>query len=180
MYINWRYKELTITIALYGPPSSGKTTTWRVLARGAITLPEEGSDTFSLRLDDIRDKHVVLQVRDIPGKLEDEARRRTALYGVDGLIFVADSDAAQEEANRRSIEELQANLERMNKSIYTMPFLLQYNKRDLPTALEVEQLQDHLNPDRVFPYQETSANVEEGVLEVLRQATDLILATALQ
>jgi signal recognition particle receptor subunit beta len=179
MYINWKRKELIITIALYGPSQSGKTTTWHVLSEGADSPPEAGSDTFSLHLENVQDKQVILHVRDVPGESDAAEERRVALYGVDGLIFVADSEAARLEANRASLDELEANLTAMGKSIHTMPFLFQYNKRDLPTALPVAEIQQHLNPDRLFPHQETSATYAEGVLDVLRQATDLVLTTAL-
>jgi hypothetical protein len=175
MYINWKRKELIITIALYGPPQSGKTTTWRVLAAGAVTPPQEGEDTFSLRIENVQDKQVILHVRDVPGAADAAAQRRIALYGVDGLIFVANSDAAHKEINYTSIQELEENLQAMQKSMHGMPFILQYNKRDLASALPVQALQDRLNRDRLFPYQETIAIQSNGVLEVLRQATDLVL-----
>jgi hypothetical protein len=179
MYINWKRKQLIITVALYGPPRSGKTTTWRVLSQGAAAPPEEGADTFSLHLENVQDKQVILHVRDVPGEDGAASERLIALYGVDGLIFVADSEASRQEANRTSLVELDANLAAMKKSIHTTPFILQYNKRDLQDALPIGNLQNQLNPDRLFPHQETIAIRSEGVLEVLRQATDLVLTTAL-
>jgi hypothetical protein len=179
MYINWKRKQLIITVALYGPPRSGKTTTWRVLSQGAVVPPEENADTFSLRLEEVQEKQVVLHVRDVPGEDATPSERRIALYGVDGLVFVADSGASRQEGNRISLVELDANLASIKKSIHTLPFIFQYNKRDLDDALPVGDLQNQLNPDRLFPHQETIAIRSEGVLEVLRQATDLVLTTAL-
>lgn len=178
MYVNWKRRELVITIALYGPQGSGKTTTWRHLVRGAPDIPDAGSDTLSLRLDEVQGKRVILHIRDIPGGEEEAGRRRVALYGVDGVIFVADSDASRLEDNRRSLGELTAYLDDMQKSIYDLSFLFQYNKRDLQHALSIDDLQDDLNVERVFPYQETIALRGEGLVEVLKQATDLVLAMA--
>jgi hypothetical protein len=178
LYINWKRKELVITVALYGPQASGKTTTWRWLAQGADRSPS--GDTFGLHLDDVRGKRVILHVRDTPGGEDAARRRRIALYGVDGLIFVADSDGFRQEANRQTLEELETNLRAMKKSIHQMPFIFQYNKRDLDQAVPVRQIQEVLNPDRIFPYQETCATREEGLVEILKQATDLVLTTVLE
>lgn len=178
MYVNWKRRELVITIALYGPQGSGKTTTWQHLVKGAPHAPEEGSDTLRLCLEEVGGKRVILHIRDIPGDDEAAARRRVALYGVDGVIFVVDSDSGRLAANRTSLSELQAHLTVMQKTAYDLTFLFQYNKRDVSQALSIEELQDHLNTDRIFPYQETVALRGEGLLEVLKQTTDLVLATA--
>jgi hypothetical protein len=179
VYINWKRKELVITVAIYGPQGSGKTTTWRYLAQGASPPPTNGEDTFGLILDQVQGKQVILNVRDTPGAPEAASKRRIALYGVDGLIFVADSHTAMTDANRQSLYELQAHLEKMGKSMYQLPFLLQYNKRDLPDALPIEELQTLLNARRKFPYQETIAVEPQGMVEILKQVTDLVLMTVL-
>jgi hypothetical protein len=178
MYINWKRKELIITLALCGPRHSGKSTTWRYWSRKASPPPEDGADMFSLRLENIQGKRLILHVRDISGS-DTEAIRRVALYGVDGLIFVADSHPEQREANRRALHELEKNLASMNKPIETTPLLLQYNKRDLADALPLNDLDLDLNPGARWPYQETIAIKETGLAKTLRQATDLALAMLL-
>jgi hypothetical protein len=177
LYINWKRRELVVTVALYGPQLSGKTTTWRWLARGAATPPGAGDDAFSLQLDNVRGKQIILNIRDISGDEGQAKRRRVALYGVDGLIFVADSHPDRMEANTISLQELEAHLATMEKSIYQMPFIFQYNKRDLPDAVKTDELQEILNPHRRFHFQETCAVEEEGLLEILKQATDLVMLT---
>lgn len=179
MYINWKQREIIITVALYGPAGSGKSTAWRYWSQNAVAPLANGDDMFSLRLEDVQKKRLVLQMRDIPGAKAEAARRRVALYGVDGLIFVVDSTSACLEANRLSLAELEANLDAMNKSIHSMPILLQYNKRDLPDALPTRDLQNALNAAGRLPYQETCAIRGEGLVEVLQQATDLILLSVL-
>jgi hypothetical protein len=176
MYINWKKRELVITLALYGPLGSGKSTTWRFLAQGAVDSLAQGVDNFSLRLEKIQGKQLILNLRDTPGQETAASQRRVALYGVDGLIFVIDSDPARQAANRQSLNELEHNLSAMGKTLWRMPLLFQYNKRDLPDALSIVLCQELFNPQGL-PYQETCADSGEGLVELLQQATDLVLRT---
>jgi hypothetical protein len=180
MYINWKQREIIVTLALYGPQGSGKTTTWRYWADTASTSPQAGEDSFSLRMENIQGKQLVLNVRDVPGDDSTASSRRIALYGVDGLIFVADSDPARQEANRQSLQELQANLAAMQKAMHALPVLFQYNKRDLTGAVTLEELQNLLNPQYIWPCRETTATQAVGLADVLKEATDLILVSVLQ
>ena len=180
MYINWKRKELVFTIALYGPQGSGKTTTWEYVARKAVEPPRKGEDSVSLYLQDVQGKHLLLNLRDTDGGQEGRGRRRTALYGVDGIIFVADSAPERLQANMDSLYELEGYLGEMNKTVYMMPFLFQYNKRDLTACLDLKDIQTHLNPDRIFSHQATAARRGDGLLEVVQTITDLILAAVLQ
>lgn len=168
-----------MTMALYGPQGSGKTTMWRYISQKALRPPDGDADTTTLYLQDVQGKRLLLNVRDTPGDTAASSRRRVALYGVDGLIFVADSLPERREANDQSLYELEEHLSTMNKTIYTLPFIFQYNKRDLETAESVSQLQKRLNPDRIFLHQPTSATTGEGVVETLQCITDLILTTVL-
>lgn len=180
MYINWKRREIIITLALYGPQGSGKSATWRFWAKKADRSPSEEEDTFSLRTRTIQGKQVVLHIRDTSGHVDQAVQRRVSLYGVDGLVFVADSSPAQQEANQQSQAELLANLAGIKRSIHTTPFLLQYNKRDLPDAVSLETLQNALNAEDRWPYVETNAQTEEGLVEVLRQMTGLVLRSVIQ
>ncbi len=173
MYINWKKRELVITLALYGPLGSGKSTTWRFLAQGAVDLTQ-GVDTFSLRLEKIQGKQLILNLRDTPGQETAASQRRVALYGVDGLIFVVDSAPHRQAANRQSLNELEHSLSTMDKLLWRMPLLFQYNKRDLPDALSIALCHELFNPQGL-PYQETCADSGEGLVELLQQATDLVL-----
>ncbi len=179
MYINWKRKELVITIALYGPPGSGKTTMWQYVAQKALHPPEAGGDTATLYLQDIQGKRLLLHLRDISGAPAAASKRRVALYGVDGMIFVADSAPERQDANADTLYELEQNLGTMDKTIYALPFVFQYNKRDLDDAVPFAALQERLNPDQVFLQQPTCALTGEGIVDTMKCITDLILTTYL-
>ena len=178
MYINWKRKELVITIALYGPQGGGKTTTWQHIARSADVVPDS-ADTVRIYLRDVQGKRLILNIRDTPGDPEAASERRIALYGVDGLIFTADASPERQDANDESLYELEGHLGTMDKTLYGIPFVFQYNKQDVREALDLEVLQDSLNEDRVFPSQPTCAVTGEGVGSLVQKATDLVLAAVL-
>jgi hypothetical protein len=178
MYINWKRKELVITIALYGPEGSGKTTTWEHVKR--YVSPEDvDGDTVRVRLENVQGKRLILNLRDTDGDVEAASQRRVSLYGVDGVVFVADSALERQKYNSHSLYELESYLEAMQKNIYSMPFLFQYNKRDLAGSVPVEELQARLNPDGIFFHHNTSALGGDGVKDVMQTITDLILTTVL-
>jgi signal recognition particle receptor subunit beta len=178
MYINWKRKELVITIALYGPPGGGKTTTWQRIAEHADVVPDS-EDTVRLYLEDIQGKQLILNVRDTLGAPDAASQRRIALYGVDGVIFTVDSSPERQGANDQSLYELESHLGAMDKTLYTVPFVYQYNKQDVVDALDLDALQETLNKDEVFPHQSTCALSGEGIGPLVQKATDLILATLL-
>jgi signal recognition particle receptor subunit beta len=178
MYINWKRKELVITIALYGPQGGGKTTTWQHIAK-SVDLTPDSDDTIRIYLKDIQGKKLILNIRDTLGAPEAASQRRIALYGVDGVIFTVDSASERRDANRQSLYELEGYLGMMDKTLYAVPFLFQYNKQDLEDALPLDALQDALNEDHIFPHQPTCAVSGEGVGPLVQKATDLILAALL-
>jgi hypothetical protein len=101
--------------------------------------------------------------------------RKLVLKGVDGLVFVADSQRPMREANIESFESLVDNLTELGLDVNELPLVLQYNKRDLKNTLSIEELNDDLNPDRAYAYYESEAINGVGVFETLKEITKLTL-----
>ena len=102
-------------------------------------------DFLPLRARSVRDLHVRLQLFTVPGQVYLNATRKLVLTGVDGLVFVADSQRERHDANLESLENLAANLEEQGRSIHETPLVLQFNKRDLPNVMRVDELDRSLN-----------------------------------
>ena len=111
----------------------------------------------------------------VPRQVFYDASRKLILRGADGVIFVADSQIERMESNIESLENLEDNLAEQSMSLEKMPFVLQYNKRDLPNAVPVEELQAALNPRNV-PWFEACAATGVGVFETLKGAAKLVLS----
>lgn len=177
--INPLTRELLIKLVYYGPGLGGKTTSLKriheaspVETRGQIVslaTPVDRTlyfDFLPLRADSIRGHHVRLQLFTVPGQVYFNATRKLVLTGADGVVFVADSQRARMDANLESFENLAENLEAQGRSLSEMPLILQYNKRDLPGVMSIEEMDAELNAlgAPVFP---SSAATGEGVLEAL-------------
>jgi hypothetical protein len=103
-----------------------------------------------------------------------DASRKLILKGVDGVIFVADSQMERLEANQESLDNLRTNLAEHGYSLDKVPYVVQYNKRDLPNALPVEELRPLLNPTNVIDF-EATARTGGGVFETLKAVSKLVL-----
>ena len=110
----------------------------------------------------------------MPGQVFYDASRKLILKGVDGVIFVADSQLERLEANQESLDNLRTNLAEHGYSLEKIPYVIQYNKRDLPNALPTEELRQLLNPIGVLDY-EASARTGQGVFETLKAVSKLVL-----
>lgn len=185
--INPLAKEISAKIVYYGPGLSGKTTTLRAIydavrpeRRGQLlTLATEGDrtiffDFLPIQVNQVQGMGVRFQLYTVPGQVFYEATRRLVLNGADGVVFVADSQRAARDSNLQSFENLKQNLEEMGIDLARFPFVLQYNKRDLPDLMSVEELRADLNPYGA-PEHETSASTGLGVLEALRDASGLVV-----
>ena len=185
-FINYQNKEINFKIVYYGPAQSGKTTCLEFLfdkTKGkskAEMIRQESNertlffDFIPLFLSEIKGYKTRFHLYTVPGQVLYEDSRKLILKGVDGVVFVADSSVDQMEANLRSLESLQTNLTEQGVSLDTIPFLVQYNKRDLPTAANVEAMRKLLNPQRA-PDLETIATKGESVFEAFsRIAKDVI------
>ena len=177
--INPLTRELLIKLVYYGPGLGGKTTSLKriheaspVETRGQIVslaTPVDRTlyfDFLPLRAHSIRGHHVRLQLFTVPGQVYFNATRKLVLTGADGVAFVADSQRARMDANLESFENLAENLEAQGRSLAEIPLVLQYNKRDLPGVMSIEEMDAELNAlgAPVFP---TSAATGEGILESL-------------
>jgi len=179
-YINVASREIHCKVVYYGPGFCGKTTNLQYIharapqsARGdLLALATEGERTLSfdflpLELGLVHGFQVRFQLYTVPGQILYERTRLAVLNGVDGVVFVADSSPEKLEENYQSLIELEGNMRRMGKDLGDFPFVMQWNKRDLPGALPIATLEHYLNRRhaRSFP---AVAITGEGVLATLR------------
>jgi hypothetical protein len=185
-FINIMAREITFKVVYYGPGLCGKTTNLRFIhghanekARGRmveLSTEEDRTlyfDFFPLELGEIRGFKTRLQLYTVPGQVQYEAVRRLVLKGMDGCVFVADSQMARSDANEVSLESLEENLQHYGRSLHEVPLVVQYNKRDLPGILDLEELEETLNP-RGVPSFEASAITGAGVHDTLKSVSKLI------
>ncbi len=186
-FINYASREINCKIVYYGPGLCGKTTNLQYIynktAEGSkgkmISLATETErtlffDFLPLALGEIRGFKTRFHLYTVPGQVFYDASRKLILKGVDGVVFVADSQEERFDANIESLENLRDNLEEQGFDIEKIPFVIQYNKRDLPSASDIEELSKVLNPRKVPEY-EAVAFTGEGVFETLKAVAKLVL-----
>ncbi len=186
-FINYAAREINCKLVYYGPGLCGKTTNLQYIyskvdpnSKGKlISLSTETErtlffDFLPLELGTIRGFKTRFHLYTVPGQVFYDASRKLILRGADGMIFVADSQIERMESNIESLENLEVNLAEQNMKLELMPFVLQYNKRDLPNIVPVEGLQAALNPRNVLWF-EACAPKGIGVFETLKGAAKLIL-----
>jgi signal recognition particle receptor subunit beta len=179
-FINYAAREINCKIVYYGPGLCGKTTNiqWihdktRAEAKGKlISLATETDrtlffDFMPIELGTIRGFRTRFHLYTVPGQVFYEASRKLILKGVDGVVFVADSQEVRHDANIDSIENLKSNLVDHGYDPLKIPYVLQLNKRDLPTALGAEELGRDLR-FREEPVFEAVATDGTGVFETLK------------
>ena len=186
-FINYSSREINCKIVYYGPGLCGKTTNLQYIykrtnpdAKGKmISLATETErtlffDFLPLSLGEIRGFKTRFHLYTVPGQVFYDASRKLILKGVDGVIFVADSQLERLEANQESLDNLRTNLAEHGYSLEKIPYVIQYNKRDLPNALPMEELRQLLNPIGVLDF-EASARTGQGVFETLKAVSKLVL-----
>ncbi|MCA9602725.1 MAG: gliding-motility protein MglA [Myxococcales bacterium] len=186
-FINYLSREINCKIVYYGPGLCGKTTNLQYIyqktnpdAKGKmISLATETErtlffDFLPLALGEIRGFKTRFHLYTVPGQVFYDASRKLILKGVDGVVFVADSQIARMEANIESLENLRDNLAEQGYSLDKLPYVIQYNKRDMPSVAPVEELRSMLNPNGV-PEFEATAPTGEGVFETLKSVAKLVL-----
>jgi signal recognition particle receptor subunit beta len=189
--VNPLSRELVFKIVYYGPGLGGKTTTLEHIH--ATAKPEHRGKLVSLatpvdrtlyfdflpvRLPPVRGMHVRLQLFTVPGQVYFNATRKLVLTGADGIVFVSDSQLVRADANLESLENLRENLLDQGRDLEQIPLIFQYNKRDLPDVLPVEELNSMLNLYGA-PSLPTCATSGEGVYESLEKISERVL-TAFQ
>jgi signal recognition particle receptor subunit beta len=186
-FINYASKEINCKIVYYGPGLGGKTTNLQYIynktapdAKGKmISLATEADrtlffDFLPLDLGTIRGFTTRFHLYTVPGQVFYDASRKLILKGVDGVVFVADSQRERMEANIESIRNLEANLRDHGLDLKTIPYALQFNKRDMPTSAPVDEMYRILNFKRE-PTFEAVAPQGIGVFDTLKSVAKLIL-----
>jgi signal recognition particle receptor subunit beta len=186
-FINYASREINCKIVYYGPGLCGKTTNLQFVynktaqeARGKmISLATETErtlffDFLPLALGEIKGFKTRFHLYTVPGQVFYDASRKLILKGVDGVVFVADSQEERMDANIESLDNLAINLREQGYDLNKIPFVIQYNKRDLPNIVSVEELRRELNLTNI-PDFEACATTGEGVFETLKAIAKLIL-----
>jgi len=186
-FINYSSREINCKIVYYGPGLCGKTTNLQYIyqrtnpeAKGKmISLATETErtlffDFLPLSLGEIRGFRTRFHLYTVPGQVFYDASRKLILKGVDGVGFVADSQIERTEANIESLDNLRTNLVEQGYSLDKIPYVVQYNKRDLPNAAPLDELRQLLNPTNV-PDFEAVATKGVGVFETLKAVARLVL-----
>ena len=186
--INYASREINCKVVYYGTGLGGKTTNLEHIysrvnpdTKGKmISLATETErtlffDFLPLDLGEVKGFKTRFHLYTVPGQVYYNASRRLILKGVDGIVFVADSQKERAEANIEAMHNLYENLDSYGYDLQSIPFVIQYNKRDLPNILPVEQLRAQLNPNGV-PDHEGVATEGAGVFETLTSVSKLVVS----
>lgn len=186
-FINYSSREINCKIVYYGPGLCGKTTNLQYIynrtspdSKGKmISLATETErtlffDFLPLSLGEIRGFKTRFHLYTVPGQVFYDASRKLILKGVDGVVFVVDSQIDRMEANMESLENLRYNLQEQGYDLDKIPYVIQYNKRDLPNVASVEELRTLCNKTNVPDY-EGIATSGEGVFDTLKSVAKAVL-----
>jgi len=184
---NYLRKEIDAKIVYYGPGLCGKTTNLQFIhqhlkpdQRGkmvSLATDEDRTlffDFLPIELENVRGFRTRFHLYTVPGQVYYGATRRAVLTGADGVIFVVDSQIEKMEENLYSLRDLEENLRYYGKKMETTPFIIQYNKRDLPNILPMEELNEKINHLNA-PYFEAVAISGKGVFESLTMVCRMVL-----
>ncbi len=185
--INYSSREINVKIVYYGPGLCGKTTNIQYIydkvspdTKGKlITLATEMDrtlffDFLPLELGKVKGFRTRFHLYTVPGQVYYDASRKLILRGVDGLVFVADSQRGRYDANIESLYNLHENLAEYNLKLDDIPYAIQYNKRDLPDVIGVNDLEEELNPKH-YPAFEAVAVSGVGVFDTLKAVAKSVL-----
>ncbi len=191
-FVNLKKKEIQVKIVYYGPGRGGKTSNLEYIygkfakriKTEMVTVKTHGDrtlffDFLPLNIGIINGYDVKIQLYTVPGQIKYNATRRLVLRGVDGIVFVADAMAVRREKNILALKNLQENLTAYKKSIFKIPFVMQYNKMDpkeqgIP-LLPVKTLERDLNSQLKMPSFPASAITGKGVGATLKECLKLTL-----
>lgn len=189
--INQATKELQVKVVYYGPALGGKTTNLVQVhgnvqtaqgSKGKLVSLATSSDRtlffdfLPIEAVAIKGYKTKFQLYTVPGQVIYNTTRQLVLRGVDGIVFVADSQYEKMQDNVQSFQNLEENLRSLNLNLGEIPYVIQYNKRDLPNAAPLDYLEFLLNNREVqVPSFEASASKCEGVFETLNMITRMLL-----
>jgi signal recognition particle receptor subunit beta len=187
MFINWALQEINLKIVYYGPGMSGKTTNLEYihskmdpsLAGELVSLKTKEDrtiffDFMQLEVGRIKGKKPKFNLYTVPGQVYYASSRKVILNGVDGIVFVADSQPHRMEGNIETLLDLEKNLKADGHSLESFPWVVQYNKRDLPGVDSVEVMQKKLNFFGVPHYEAVAVN-GDGVFNTLKAIINLVV-----
>jgi signal recognition particle receptor subunit beta len=185
--INFGQREVSCKVVFYGPGMSGKTTNLEIIHKKApkdavgemVSIATETDrtlyfDFLPLDLGQVAGMRTKFQLYTVPGQIYYNATRKLVLQGVDGVIFVADSNPDKMAENLESLQNLRDNLAEMGLKLDDLPLVLQYNKRDLPSVLSIAEMDAQLNPLKV-PVHEAVARDGKGVFATLKEISRLVI-----
>ncbi len=186
-FINYSSREINCKIVYYGPGLGGKTTNLNFIygrirpdAKGKmISLATETErtlffDFLPLSLGDIKGFKTRFHLYTVPGQIFYDASRKLILKGVDGIVFVADSQMQRLDANLESYDNMKENLNEQGYDLAKIPYVMQYNKRDLPSAVPIQELKEMLNGNGALDF-ESVAIKGVGVFETLKSVVKMVL-----
>lgn len=192
--INPKNKEAEVKLIYYGPGRAGKTSNLKYIynkfekhIKGKLaSINTNGDsalfyDSLSLEIGRVKGYKIKVQLYTIPGQVKYKATKKLVLKGMDGVIFVADSMVLRQQLNIDSLQDLKENLAMFGKNILQTPLVFQYNKRDLEEQgiplLSYKTLEKDLNSQLVAPSFETSAVTGFNVVETVKKAISLTVAS---
>ena len=190
--VNLKKKQIECKIVYYGPGRCGKTTNLEYIHKAykkqvkgeMVSINTDGDrtlffDFLPLELGKLKGCDVRVQLYTVPGQVRYESTRKLVLRGADGIIFVADSLEVRREKNMLALKDLHQNLKEYNLSIFKLPLVLQYNKRDLSddniALMPLEQMEHDLNRQLRVPSFPGSALTGKGVGKTLNACLKLLL-----
>ena len=193
-FINLKDKVVQIKIVYYGPGRGGKTTNLEYINRRfreqiqseMVSLKTHGDrtlffDFLPFDMGQIKGFDMKIQLYTVPGQVKYNATRKLVLKGVDGIVFVADAMAVRREKNILALKNLQENLATYKKSIFRIPFVIQYNKMDLKEQgiplLPLKTLEKDLNSQLKLPSFAASAVLGTNVIETLKRIISMTVAS---
>jgi len=186
--VSYSGKEINAKLVYYGAGLSGKTTNLESIyeavpdtSRGKMVSMKTQSDRtlffdlLPLDLGEIMGFRTRFLLYTVPGQVFYNATRKLVLKGADAIVFVADSEVGKMEENKESIENLRANLAEYKINLDDVPWVIQYNKRDLPNLYTCDELNAELNPGARVPFFEAVATQGKGVFETFRGISHLLM-----